>query len=259
MDAVVTALAVTAVKGTRLRTVEAIELGELGARGDRAFYVVDERGRLVNSKVLGALQRIEAAYEPGGELALTFPDGSVARGPVRSGAVAATHFHGAERAARELEGPWSQALSAYAQRPLRLVGVDSATDRGREGAASLISGASLRRLAREAGRDAVDSRRFRMLIEIDGVDAHEEDGWVGHRVRIGGALVAMHGHVGRCLITSRDPDSGEIDLPTLDLLGGYRRGVDASEPLPFGIYGEVLVPAAVRVGDPVELEPERRP
>ncbi len=99
----------------------------------------------------------------------------------------------------------------------------------------------------------VDARRFRMLIEVDGLDAHEEDGWVGRRVRVGSALVAMHGHIGRCLVTSRDPDTGEVDLPTLDLLGQYRREIESTEPLPFGIYGEVLEPGAVRVGDEIAL------
>jgi uncharacterized protein YcbX len=57
--------------------------------------------------------------------------------------------------------------------------------------------------------------------------------------------------VGRCLITSRDPESGRIDLPTLDILRTYRRDLDATEPLPFGIYGSVLEPGTVRVGDAV--------
>jgi uncharacterized protein YcbX len=90
-----------------------------------------------------------------------------------------------------------------------------------------------------------------MLIEIDGVDAHEEDDWVGQRTRVGEALVAWGGHVGRCLITSRDPDSGRIDLPTLDVLRSYRRDAVTTEPLPFGIYGSVLENGVVRLGDTV--------
>ena len=115
----------------------------------------------------------------------------------------------------------------------------------------MISRASLARLARAGDVDALDSRRFRMLIEIDGVDAHEEDRWVGRAVRIGGATIAFGGNVGRCLITSRDPDTGQITLPTLDMLGDYRTGPGTTEPLPFGIYGEVLEPGAIRVGDEV--------
>lgn len=44
------------------------------------------------------------------------------------------------------------------------------------------------------------------------------------------------------------PDSGAIDLPTLDLLGRYRREAATSEPLALGIYGEVLECGSVRVG-----------
>src|SRR5436305_251563 len=121
MAIAVTALAVTPVKGTRIQRVERIELERSGARGNRRFFVIDRRGRMVNAKLLG---------------------------------------------------------------------------------------------------DAV--------------------------VRFGG-------HVGRCLITSRDPDTGVIDLPTLDILGRYRGELKATEPLPFGIYGRVLEPGAVRVGDVVTL------
>ncbi len=90
-----------------------------------------------------------------------------------------------------------------------------------------------------------------MTVEIDGLEAHEEDGWVGREVRIGDATVRFNGNVGRCLITSRDPESGQIDLPTLDIIGSYRREVQTTEPLPFGIYGEVIEEGVVRVGDPV--------
>jgi len=89
-----------------------------------------------------------------------------------------------------------------------------------------------------------------MLIEVAGSYPHQEDDWVGHRLRIGEALVAMHGHVGRCLVTTQSPDTGVVDLPTLDLLS-YRRGLATTEPLAFGVYGEVLEPGLVRLGDRV--------
>ncbi len=91
-----------------------------------------------------------------------------------------------------------------------------------------------------------------MLIEVDGVDAHAEDRWLGQRLQVGGAVLRFDGHVGRCLVTTRDPETGVVTLPTLDLLRGYRRDLESTEPLPFGIYGRVLRPGTVRVGDTVE-------
>ena len=57
---VVTALAITAVKGTNLRSVDRIRLDRDGVRENRRFYLIDARDRLVNGKVLGELTAIVA-------------------------------------------------------------------------------------------------------------------------------------------------------------------------------------------------------
>jgi hypothetical protein len=249
----VTALSTTPIKGTRLRTVEEIELGPTGARGDRRFYVIDDRGRMVNGKVVVDLQTVTSDWsEDTHELALRFPDGSRVAAVVDGGPVVATTFFSVPREGVVPDGPWSEALSEHFGRPLRLVRTDSAVDRGPGGAASLISSASMARLAEVASCDAVDPRRFRMLIEVDGLKAHAEDGWVGRRVRVGDAELAFNGHVGRCAITQRDPETAERDLPTLDLLRSYRGELETTEPLPFGIYGEVVCGGRVAIGDPVQ-------
>jgi hypothetical protein len=36
-----------------------------------------------------------------------------------------------------------------------------------------------------------------MLFEIDGVDAHEEDAWIGTEARIGAATILINGDIGR--------------------------------------------------------------
>ncbi len=252
----VTRLALTAVKAMRLREVTAVALDEHGARGDRDFYVVDQRGRMVNGKQYARLQCVVADYDPDtAELALTFPGSGSVRDVLEYGATVVASFYRRRDEVPELRGPWSEAVSEFIGAPLRLVAAArGGADRGRRGTTSLVSQASLTRLAQLAEREMVDSRRFRMLIEIEGVAAHEEDGWVGRRVRVGESLLKMHGHVGRCLITSRDPDTAESDLATLDLLRGYRDDQAATEPLPFGIYGEVLEAGCVRVGDPVAVD-----
>src|ERR1700756_1346236 len=197
----------------RLQQVQQVELDELGAVGDRRFYVVDERGRMVNGKHFAALQTIVPSFDPGaGELTLTFPDGEVVGGAVEHGEPVTAQFYRRTDELPEVRGPFSEAVSAFIGAPVRLVAARTGVDRGRAGAASLISRASLRRLAEAAGLQEVDARRFRMLMEIDGVRAHEEDRWIDRRLRVGTALLRMRGHVGRCLITSRDPDSARADL-----------------------------------------------
>ena len=249
----VTALSITPVKSTRLQEVDRIELGRTGVPDNRRFYIVDRRRHLINGKRLGELNAIVAAYaEP--RLKLTFPDGTTVEDDVRLGEEVETKFFSVTDSGRLLEGPFCQALSDYAGQPLELVEArTSAIDRGPTAVASLISRASLARLAQENGDHDIDGRRFRMLIEIDGVDAHEEDSWLGRATRIGGAVIVWGGNVGRCLTTSRDPDSGEIDLPTLDMLRSYRGEIKTTEPLPFGIYGEVVDEGEIQVGDTVEL------
>jgi uncharacterized protein YcbX len=188
-------------------------------------------------------------------LELRFPDGSVVAGEVELGAPVTARISGRDVAAREVVGPWSDALSAAAGRPLRLVRPDedgAAVDRAR-GAVTLVSVAALDELAAAAeSGEPVDGRRFRMLFGVDGVPAHAEDGWLGREVRIGEAVVRPAGNVGRCVITTQNPETGVRDLDTLHALGRYRGGVDSTEPLPFGVYGVVVSPGRVRLGDPVE-------
>jgi hypothetical protein len=121
--------------------------------------------------------------------------------------------------------------------------------------ATLVSTGSLAALGAAAGQaHAVDERRFRMTIGIDGVEPHAEDGWLGARVHVGGAVVVARENVGRCAVTTLDPDTGVRDLDTLGTIPAYRGVVPTREPLPFGIWCQVVEPGPVAVGDPVEVE-----
>lgn len=251
-------LSSTPVKGLRLRSRPELMLQPGGIAGDRLFYLVDGRGWMVNGKHCGELQRVSAELdEAAQQLSLTFPGGHTVAGAVELGTQLTTRFYSQERPARVLLGPFARALSAHAGIDLRVVAPaegSTAIDRGAQGAVSLVSMASLERLADVAGESEVDPRRFRMSILIGGAQAHEEDHWVGRRLSVGGARIAVLGHVGRCIVTSRDPDSGEVDLPTLDHLRAYRAAVASTEPLPFGVHGAVLEPGLVRLGDELLLE-----
>ena len=252
-------LLITPIKGLRVASCEELMLERAGVRENRRFYLVDEKGRMVNGKIIGELNALRSDYNDADRtLTVTLPSGESISAPVHLGEEIDTRFFRTTPRAPLVLGPWSEAISGFVGRALRLVEADperKGVDRGDRGTVSLVSQGSLGRLAAAAGNGGeIDARRFRMLVEVDGVKAHGEDAWVGRRVRIGEALIGFNGHVGRCLVTNRDPDSGVIDLPTLDLLRGYRAGEQTTEPLPFGIYGEVIEPGAVHLGDPVVTE-----
>jgi hypothetical protein len=249
-------ITIAPVKGLALQQLDEIELDREGARGNRRFYLIDEDGRLLNGKRLGRLVGVRASYEDASRtLELVLPDGSAVGGEIASNGRVLTQFYGRPVEGELLVGPWSEALSAWAGMPIRLAqprGRGEATDRGSRAGVSLVSTAALKALAAAAASGPVDGRRFRMLFGVDGVPPHAEDAWIGARVRIGEAVVRLDGNVGRCAVTTQNPDSGAPDLDTLKALAAYRGDIETTEPLPFGVYAAVAEPGSVRVGDPVE-------
>jgi len=246
-------ISIAPVKALALVHPEDVELGPAGVAGDRRFWIVDGDGRLVNDKKHPQLLRVRPAWEETTRrLALSFPDGNQVDGVVELGGPVEAVLYGVPHPSRAVSGPWQEALSAYAGKPLTLLWSErGAVDRGvGGGAVTVVSRGSLERLRQEAGVDEpVDGRRFRMLFEVDGFGAHEEDDWIGRRVEFGEAIVALTGDVGRCAVTKTNPDTAERDLETLDTLAAYRP--EGTEPLPFGVHGAVVLPGRVRVGDPV--------
>lgn len=258
MDARVAWISIAPVKALGLVHPAAIELGPGGVSSDRRLFLVDADGRLVNGKRDGTLVRvIPELDEASGSLTLRFPDGTAVEGTTAGGTPHTAELYGRVVATRSLGGPLADALSSYLGEAVRLLHVEppaTAVDRDREGAVSLLSVASLDELARQAGLEGrVDPRRFRMLIGIDGVEAHAEDGWVGRRVQMGAAVVVPAEPVGRCAVTTQDPDTGVPDLDTLRVIGAYRAGVPTNEPVPFGVWGRVEQPGRVALGDPVRV------
>ncbi len=243
------------VKGLAVRSLDECELTEAGIAGDREFFLVDENDRLVNSKGLGRLQQVVPRYDAAaGTLTLEFPDGTTVSEALGFDGSLAARFWNVTVDARLVEGPWSEALSDFAGRDLRLVRPPGpAPDRRRSGAATLLGTGSLRALAQALGVDGVDERRFRMNFGVEGLPEHGEDEWLGCRVRLGDAIVVPQGNVGRCAVTTQNPDSGSPDLDTLKALAAYRGAVETTEPLPFGVYAAVAQPGRVRVGDRVEV------
>lgn len=254
MEPSVVRISIAPVKSLGLVHPQEVELETFGVRGNRRFWLLDADGRLYNNKRNGPMVQVRPDWDENTRrLVLTFPGGEVAEGVVELGEAVEAELYGEPHPSHRVVGPWQDALSAHVGMPLTLLWSDGhAPDRvDRGGSISVVSRASLARLAQEGGASRpLDGRRFRMLFEIDGVGAHEEDDWFGADVRIGDAVIRVNGDVGRCVVTSYDPDRGVTDFDTLGTLVRYRRE-GRSEPLPFGVYGSVVVPGRVRVGDPV--------
>jgi hypothetical protein len=253
--ATVARLSIAPVKGLSLIHPEAIELGENGVAENRRFWLVDDDGRRYGLLRDGKLALVRSEYDPAVErLRLTFPDGSVVEDEVRPKTEIEADFYGRSVRGRLVNGPFGAALSEYVGRPLRLAralqpggGVDRTN-----GTVSVISQASLAELARRSGVEAVDQRRFRMLILVEGVQAHGEDAWLGVDLRVGDAVVRLHDRVARCAITTQNPDTGESDFDTLRKIKAYRGAGANGKDVDFGVFGVVRQTGRVRIGDPVE-------
>jgi uncharacterized protein len=248
----VSRLAIAPVKGLALSHPNEVTITRTGVPENRRFFLVDARGKLVNGTRDGPLFGVHAECDADGRrLALRFPDGGAVNEPVRLGEAKVTAFWGRPVRGRLVEGPWSEALSQLLGQPVRLLRADEPGGGFDEAPVSLLSEASLEELARQSGENEVDGRRFRMLVHMSGTRPHEEDEWIGRRVRVGEAIVRVTKQDARCRMTTRNPETGVRDFDTLRAIKSYR-GVRDGKAIDFGVYADVEQPGRLRVGDPVE-------
>jgi uncharacterized protein YcbX len=244
-------LSIAPVRSLGLEHPDSIEVGPKGVLEDRRFFLADAANRLVDRLVVGSLVQISAHTDPDATvLRLTFPDGQVIEDEVALADPIETPIHGRTGVGHVVVGPWAEALSAFCGREIRLVRCDRPGGTRVANAVSLVGDGSLGVLARRAGVEAVDARRFRMLMELEGAEPHEEDTWIGGRVSVGGAELQITKPDARCAITTQDPDSGRRDLDTLRAIISYR-GLREGRHADFGVLGEVTVPGTIRLGDEV--------
>jgi uncharacterized protein YcbX len=249
-------LSIAPVKSMGLQHPDKVLLEPFGVVEDRRYYLTEEDGRLVSGGKNGSLMRIQASYDANREwLSLSFPDGSVVEGDAASlGQPVVTSFYGRPVTGRAVVGPWADAVSSYLGRPVLLVRPDIPGQASDEAPVSLVSTASGEELARRAGRTkGVDTRRFRMLVELAGCTPHEEDTWAGRRLRVGQAVLEVGGPIPRCVVTTLDPDMGVKDFDSLKFIAAYR-GVGPDRDINFGVYASVIEPGTIALGDPVELD-----
>lgn len=242
--AVVARINVTPVKGLALHNPAQVELTPSGARDDRRFLLTDHGGRLVNGKrVGGSLNLASAEWDREAErLTVHLPDGNVSAA-VERGRALDVEVYGRTLGCSVVDGPFADALSGLAGLPVLLVERPEGSWATDARPATLVSQASL---------DAFggDGRRFRMLLELDGLEPYGEDRWQGWRVRIGEVELLVEQPTPRCALPSYDPDTGERTTDMLREILGSRGAIDGLPCL--GVYAEVVGPGVVRVGDTVE-------
>ncbi len=252
-------------KSAAVVDVDTLDITPRGPEGDRRWLVVDGDGRFVTARQQAELVQIRALADGDGlrlsapgmpAIAVAAPTADAARLHVRiwdDAVEASTADAGADA--------W---LSAYLQRPVRLVHMDARSarpvdpDYGEpDDEVSFADGYPLLAIS-QAALDALNAKllspipmaRFRPNLVIANSAAHAEDGW--RRVRIGSLMFDAVKPCTRCVFTTIDPATGRRD-PTgepLRTLKTYRRSAA-------GIcFGMNLIPRStgrLRLGDHIDV------
>ncbi len=240
-------ISITPVKGTALHHPSDVVLGLNGFEHNRRFHLIDDRGLLINGKQCGGLVALRCTYD-GETLAIEFADrAAVSERVVLTSERVETNFYSRRLVpGTVVGGRFAEAVSEYAGRPLRLVQVGEGEIGVDVHPVTLISTATLNHLQSTVDAPATHwADRFRMLLELDGLEPYEEESWAGREVTVGGAVLAVDSLVPRCVVTKQNPRSGARDFNTLDALQQYRNG------LLLGMYATVLHPGIVRRGDAI--------
>ena len=248
---------ISPVKSLALTHPDTVDVSWQGVTEDRRLFLVDDRGRLLTQRHFGQLVQVQAEYRHDPErLTLRMPGGDTVEGPIVPGEPTATRIFGRRVTGNAVPGVWDAALSDFCGATVRLVRAQQPGQCYDEFPISLLSTASLEKLGENLEQPSgselsLDSRRFRPNFLLRGCGPHEEDDWIGEAIRIGDGLqVRVVARDPRCAITAHDPDTGETDLNTPEIIAGYR---PAGGTAYFGVYGIVEHPGRVAIGDTVTL------
>lgn len=113
---------------------------------------------------------------------------------------------------------------------------------------SLITTSTVDGIGKLAER-ALEVTRFRpnLVVAATAGEAYPEDGWLGDTLRIGEMRMRVDVRDPRCVITTMDPETGERDPRVLREIAQHRDNCA-------GVYGTVVTPGTIRLGDAVVIE-----
>lgn len=112
----------------------------------------------------------------------------------------------------------------------------------------LLTRTTLRTLEAIAPDSSWDLRRFRMnvLMEAVGTTGYPELAWIGRRVRVGTAVLAVAMGCPRCVMVTQAVDDVPHDHRVMRVLVRETKHTA-------GVYAAVVEPGEAREGDPIEL------
>jgi uncharacterized protein len=257
------------VKSLRGHSLAETVVERIGWQGDRRAMVVDGQGRFLTIREHPVMTQIDASLTAD-ELVLGHADHGQVTVPVpAAGPTRPVRVWGDDVEAFTAGATAGAFLSKVLGRPVELVFLARPDARpvdmtfGKAGDATSFSDgypvllttlASLDNLndrLAEASAAAVDMRRFRPNLVISGASPWAEDTW--QLLRIGSLTFRVAKPCARCVVTSRDADTGAQADPRepLRTLSLFHRAADGGV-----IFGQNLIPdgeGTIRVGDVVEV------
>jgi uncharacterized protein len=259
---------VKSLRGTSLThaTVE-----RLGLQGDRRWMVVDPAGKFQTIREHPVMTQIEATTRNDGGLTLAHPQhGNVTVAiPAASVSTRSVRIWRDDVAASPAAAAAGEFLSKVLGVPAELVylakpdarpvdptfGQPGDTTSFADGFPVLITNTmslnDLNSRLTGTGSGKVEMRRFRPNVVISGARPWLEDTWKA--IRIGNVTFRVAKPCARCVVTTRDPDTGvQLDpREPLKTLGSFHRAANGGI-----IFGQNLIPdtiGEIRVGDSVEV------
>lgn len=239
--------------------VDTAEVDSFGLVGDRRFMIVDGQNQFVTQRNWPSLAGVRATLSTA-TLELAVGDAVVTVPSEVEGAPRDVWVWGREVAAVDASAPASELLSEHLGFAVRLVRMHESARRpadpehARAGDLIAFHDGFPFLLTHDASLDAlnsrlehaVDMRRFRPNLVVEGGEAFVEDSW--RTIEIGEMTFHARKACGRCSVVDVDPDRGERDSAVLGELARFRKVGGSIN------FGQNLVhdgQGTLRVGAPV--------
>jgi uncharacterized protein len=262
----VTALYRYPVKSLRGTLLSQTMVEPFGFQGDRRWMVVDANGTFQTIREHPLMTQIEATLSDDGGVTLSHPEhGSVTVAVPKGETTKTVRVWQDDVEARPSDATAGQFLTKILGLPVELVymalpnvrpvdltfGQLGDTTSFADGFPVLLTSTMSLNDLNSRLPSKIDMRRFRPNLVISGALPWSEDTW--RVIRIGVVTFRIVKPCARCVITTRDPDTGAQTDPRepLKTLATFHRAANGGV-----IFGQNIIPdstGVIRVGDPVEV------